>query len=277
MTILRLTLVVGAVLIIVGCATPYKTSGLAGGYSEGWLTHNVAYVHFQGNGYTNRQRAHDFARLRAAELAIENDFEFVAFTDSENGGYRSSYQTPVYANTRGAVNQYGSSATINSQTTVTGGQTVSVFFPASSVIAVYMNGKDEFPDLKPVPAEILLETLKAEYRMTKPDVQEIRERPRGVGQYKEGVVYSEDGAPLHRFQIELGTRTGELVFDMDGTKFQGHWLIVSRGDSVADIAGEVESPVGSKMFARMDVVPGRAPSGVGFAVTEAGDWYKLRF
>ena len=63
-----------SLLFLTSCATPYQESGLAGGYDEVQLSENSYQISFRGNGYTSRQRAEDFALLRAAELTLENGF-----------------------------------------------------------------------------------------------------------------------------------------------------------------------------------------------------------
>jgi hypothetical protein len=54
------------------CATPYKSNGIAGGYSDTALAPDVYRISFQGNGYTSRDRAQDFAVLRAADLTLSH-------------------------------------------------------------------------------------------------------------------------------------------------------------------------------------------------------------
>ncbi|MCC6301918.1 MAG: hypothetical protein IT489_03850 [Gammaproteobacteria bacterium] len=269
---------ISLLLFLSGCATPYKTSGLGGGYSEGWLAYNVAYVNFQGNGYTDRQRANDFARLRAAELAIENDYEYVAFTNAESGGYSTNIQMPTYATTTATVTQFGNTSTVHSNTTVTGGQSLPAFFPSSSLVAVYMNYKDDYPELKAIPSELLFDTIKGNYGLTKPVIQEIKSRPKkAAGIYVDGIIYSDNSDYKSAMKIELGKRSGELQLVLNDEEYRGEWRLISRGDSIADIAGEVISASGKKAFARMDVIPGMKPSGIGMVITDMGEELKLKF
>jgi hypothetical protein len=58
-------------LALSGCATPYQKKNPIGGYSETQLGESIFRVSFEGNGYTSRERASDFALLRSAEIAIE--------------------------------------------------------------------------------------------------------------------------------------------------------------------------------------------------------------
>src|SRR5215470_7563257 len=70
------------------CATPNKTSGFNGGYSETQLSQNSWTVTFQRNGYTSHERATDFALLRSADVALEHGFNYFIIDQKPPG---SSY------------------------------------------------------------------------------------------------------------------------------------------------------------------------------------------
>jgi hypothetical protein len=75
------------VIILASCATSYQRSGLTGGYSETKLGENIWNISFQGNGYTNDERANDFTLLRSAEVCLENGYSFFIIT--QNNGQNS--------------------------------------------------------------------------------------------------------------------------------------------------------------------------------------------
>ena len=55
-------------ILLSGCATPYQSTGLAGGYEDVDLGGGRYKVTFVGNGYTSDGKAIEFARKRSDEL-----------------------------------------------------------------------------------------------------------------------------------------------------------------------------------------------------------------
>lgn len=91
-------------LILASCATSYQRSGLTGGYSETKLGENIWSISFQGNGYTNDERASDFTLLRSAEVCLENGYSFFIITQntgqsSVGGGQNFIVSSPSRNNT----------------------------------------------------------------------------------------------------------------------------------------------------------------------------------
>lgn len=52
-----------------GCATPYGSSGLTGGYFEKAVNDRLTYVVFSGNGFISSTKVQAYALYRCAELA----------------------------------------------------------------------------------------------------------------------------------------------------------------------------------------------------------------
>lgn len=104
---------VAAVSVLVGCATPYQRSGLAGGFEETQLGENIFRVNFTGNGYTSKQRAQDFTMLRCAELSMENGYPFFvivngsAQSDSKYIPGAATSNTTVTGANRATTTTYG--------------------------------------------------------------------------------------------------------------------------------------------------------------------------
>lgn len=126
-----------AVAILTGCATAYKPRGFSGGYSETQLGENVFQVAFNGNGFTSRERAADFALLRSAELALEHGFPFFAVVNGENSTSRSSYTTPT--TTTGSATVVGN--TVYGSATTTGGETYVTVKPSTRNTIIGFNTK----------------------------------------------------------------------------------------------------------------------------------------
>jgi hypothetical protein len=115
-------------LVLIGCATPYQSTGLAGGYDEIQLSENMFKVSFRGNGYTGRARAEDFALLRSAEVAQNNGFTYFIIIEDKNYVDQSSYTTPTTTYGKATV----SGNTVSGKTTTYGGDTYIISKPSSS-------------------------------------------------------------------------------------------------------------------------------------------------
>lgn len=76
-------------LCITACASPYKESGLMGGYDETILAPNQYRVSFKGNGYTSMERAKDYAMIRCSEVTIQHGYRYFIITNDDS--YRKQY------------------------------------------------------------------------------------------------------------------------------------------------------------------------------------------
>jgi hypothetical protein len=85
-------------LALSGCYTSYapKSFWNGGGFSETMLSPDVAQISFKGNGYTGDERAGDMVLLRAADLAIEHGFPYVAVDGVQMSDSASTVFTPGY-------------------------------------------------------------------------------------------------------------------------------------------------------------------------------------
>ena len=131
------------VLVLCGCATTYQPKGFSGGFSETQLDTNVFRVAFNGNGYTGREKAEDYALLRSAELALQNGFTHFAILDSRAGTNYSTFRTPTQSTTTGTASVYGNTAYGSATTTTTGGQSFLVQKPSSTNTIFCFKGKPE--------------------------------------------------------------------------------------------------------------------------------------
>lgn len=150
---LALTLVTS--LFLFGCATTYQPQGMTGGFSEVQLDTNVFKVTFNGNGFTNREIANDYALLRSAELAHKNGFKYFLIVDSEQTSENSTFTTPTTATTNISANTYGNASTYGNHTnynastygtattTVSGGQTYNVSKPQATNTIICFHEKPQ--------------------------------------------------------------------------------------------------------------------------------------
>jgi hypothetical protein len=139
-----------------GCATPYQSSGYAGGFSETQLAPNAFRVRFNGNGFTASERTADFVLLRSAELALGHDFRYFGVVAEGTDVRAQSFTTPQSAYTM--LSPDGRTAT----TQFVGGQTFTAFKPASttSIICFSENPQGTLYD-----AEFVTRSIRSKYGM----------------------------------------------------------------------------------------------------------------
>lgn len=60
--------------LLTGCATPYQSEGLTGGFGEKQLGSDVFEINFGGNAYTSDEKMRDFAILHATDICLQKGF-----------------------------------------------------------------------------------------------------------------------------------------------------------------------------------------------------------
>lgn len=154
---MKLAITLSAALALAGCATPYKSDGILGGYSEQQLAEDVFRVTFGGNGYTSTQRAQDFAMLRAAELTLQHGYKYFAVLNERADRTAQALTLPGYGQTTGTVNAYGN------YTTYVPGQTFVLYRPNAGLM---VRGFREKPEaVFTFDAEFLQTSLKRSYHI----------------------------------------------------------------------------------------------------------------
>ena len=81
---MHLKLILFFVITLAGCSSTYQPNGFSGGFLETALGGDFYKVTFNGNGYTSPEKVNDFAILRAAELALKNEYTHIIIMDSDN-------------------------------------------------------------------------------------------------------------------------------------------------------------------------------------------------
>ena len=94
-------------LLLAGCATDYQPDGFTGGFSETQLDENLFEIRFKGNAFVGTDTARDYAMLRAAEVTLQNGYEYFIVLGEED-------RTQVSTHT------YGGSSTTTYDGTMTG-------------------------------------------------------------------------------------------------------------------------------------------------------------
>ena len=61
---------------LAGCATPYQSAGLTGGYQGKKIDDQTYHVDFGGNGYTSREMVHKYFMYRCAEVTQQQGYKY---------------------------------------------------------------------------------------------------------------------------------------------------------------------------------------------------------
>lgn len=149
------------ILFLAGCATPYQSKSLGGGYSDTQLAPDVVRINFKGNAYTSDERALDFALLRAAEFTLERGLKYFAIIDEKSSPKISSITTPGYAQTTGTVNVAGNYGTYSGSTTYIPSTTHFMSKPRTAVLIRCFTDKPE--NIYTFDAEFIQKSIKQKY------------------------------------------------------------------------------------------------------------------
>lgn len=158
------------VAFLSGCATPYQSLGLGGGYSESKLDEDTYKVSFRGNGYTSQEAVQDNLLRRCAELTMQNGYKYFVILTGDGNDRVSQFSTPETVNTTGFGTSHGYGniypnnytyngfANYNSSTTVNPSQTYFVHRYSNNVIIKMLKNKKGFPTA--MNAEIMMQNMK---------------------------------------------------------------------------------------------------------------------
>lgn len=115
-------------ILLSACATGYHAANFAGGFDEFKLSNDSYIVRFSGNDFTSGDRAYKYAIRRSAELTKEKGYRYFKIMKSSSVVDKSTYVTPLRADTQSNYNSYGG----NSTTTISGGDVVTTEKPSTS-------------------------------------------------------------------------------------------------------------------------------------------------
>ena len=158
MNVKTITYLLGVVVFLSACATPYQKEGFTGGYTEVQLDDNVFRIMFQGNANTSRERASDFTLLRSAEITLNHGYKYFIVIDAKEYAEQSIYTTPT--TTTGSTSLYGNTG--YSSYTTYGGQTFLTARPTSSNTILCYNEKPEGFSYN---AEFIVRTFRDKYKL----------------------------------------------------------------------------------------------------------------
>lgn len=150
-------------ILLAGCATGYKSSGIGGGFSETALAPDVYRVKFQGNGYTSPERATDFALLRACELCLKDGYTLFAVVDETKGQQAIDYTMPTTTTTQGTATRTGANSAVYRGTSTTSPAITTHIRAPSSGLVVKMLKAGEPDGVRVFDAKWLQASLKKRY------------------------------------------------------------------------------------------------------------------
>jgi len=149
--------------LLFGCATPYSSTGFAGGYSETQLAPDAFRITFSGNGFTSPERTQDFALLRAADLTLSHGFHYFAIVAGGSGGSTSSITLPGSSYTTASATGYGNSVYGTATTTYIPPTNIPIFKPSSGLLIRCFTERP--PGGYVFDARFLSNSLKGKYHM----------------------------------------------------------------------------------------------------------------
>ncbi|MEO6214563.1 MAG: hypothetical protein ABIO86_00915 [Sphingomonas sp.] len=98
-----MALLASAMLVVAGCATetayrPATGSGFErAGYSDRMIEPNRFMVSFAGNSYTSRDTVERYLLYRAAELTVQQGYDYFILSDRNTDRRTRTYATPSFA------------------------------------------------------------------------------------------------------------------------------------------------------------------------------------
>lgn len=131
---MKSTLFCLSLLLLIGCATPYKSDGLMGGFSDYQLAEDVFCVEFRGNAYTSAARVQQYCLRRAAEVSLAHDYSWFAIVTEKEWRDHVSVQMPSTSYTSGQSTHYGNTVQFSSQTLSIPGQAIPLNFPHARIV-----------------------------------------------------------------------------------------------------------------------------------------------
>lgn len=153
-----------SILLIVGCATPYQKLGDTGGFYHQKMADDVYVIGFRGNGFTEYQRAYDFALLRAAEVCKQLGFSYFSVEGLQDRSRTTIMDMGSTSHTSGSIYGSGSYASYFG-TTNTQSNTVPIKKPGVEFAVKYYEVKPEGRILELHAAEEVIQEIKSKYKI----------------------------------------------------------------------------------------------------------------
>lgn len=148
-------------VLISGCATPYQSRDITGGFEEYFINEGVYKVSFRGNAYTAIEKAINFTLLRSAELTLEKGYNYFLILDEESYFKETKTKMPDRISVNSRVRETPDRIRLRVTVKHFPGQEISIHKPRSSntiMMFQYPPSDDDYYD-----ARFVTRTLKRQY------------------------------------------------------------------------------------------------------------------
>lgn len=162
--IANLILSVAILTLLPQCATPYKSLGRSGGFSDLQTDANIFEVQFSGNAYTKPEMVIDYCLLRSAEVCKARGYDYFTLTNSEWVITNVESIGPANSSSTLSVAAYGTTGNIHGTANTTGGQVTSFQKPALKNTIVCKNGEPSGEGVN-YDADQVISDLRKKYRL----------------------------------------------------------------------------------------------------------------
>ena len=132
---------IGSAVLILGCATPYQKYGISGGYEDSRLDENTFSISVETNGATKQQTTSNYALYRAAELTVENGFDFFVIVSKGNHSTTGAMTMPGASTSRTTISGYGSTAYARTTTTYGPSVVIPMSYPRVALVIKAYKGE----------------------------------------------------------------------------------------------------------------------------------------
>lgn len=153
------------VTLLGSCATAYQPMRETGGFYHQKVEENAYIIGFKGNGFTDSQRANDFAKLRAAEIGAKLGFTHFVIEGTLDKSRTQMVNMGSTTTTSGNVYGYGNPASFYG-TSRTTSNTMPVYKPGVEFGVLYSEGVPEGRHLEVLVIQDVINELKAKYKIT---------------------------------------------------------------------------------------------------------------
>ena len=127
-------------LTLSACATPYGKYGLLGGFTDSRIYENTFSISVDTNALTSQQTTSMHALFRAAELTVENGFDYFVIASDAHNSTSMALAMPGGSTSNTTINTYGSTAYGRTTTTYAPTTVVPVVYPNSTLIIKSFKG-----------------------------------------------------------------------------------------------------------------------------------------
>ncbi len=154
--------------VCVACQTGYKKyDEFGGGYKETFYAPDRAMVYYFGNSSTKQEDVGDYALLRSAELAVENNYKYFIVVENKDLTKISTYTSPGGVETKETKTKKGDTTENKTEVRYIPPTTKTNVLPAVTLEVQFYKEKPELPNNTfTYDAVFLYNSLRKKYEIT---------------------------------------------------------------------------------------------------------------